>query len=102
MLPLFDKSIGLLLLALAVCAGCARAELPPTATAVRTGPPAATATMAVTPGATASAPSGTPTATAPPATQTPSPASTAGAAQYTVVAGDTIWAIAVKFGLTAD
>jgi LysM repeat protein len=52
--------------------------------------------------ATLAAPSATPTATAPPATETPSPAPTAGATQYTVVEGDTIWAIAVKFGLTTD
>jgi LysM repeat protein len=81
--------------------------LPQTATAVPSSPPAATATTGAPPAtaivpATRAAPNDTPAPTQPPATQSASPATTVLPAQYTVVAGDTIWAIAAKFGLTAE
>ena len=100
---------GLLLLA-ALSAGCAHAELPPIVTPFVASLPSATLTPSATAPApaavstatqpaTATAPSATPTTT-PALSQTPS-AAPAGM-QYTVVAGDTVWGIALQFGLSPE
>ncbi len=105
MLPRFNKTINLFVLALALGAGCTRPDLPLTATTIPTRLPVAVAMATDLPTATEpathAAPSVTPTVT-PPASATPSPTGVLTATHYTVVAGDTLWSIALMFGLTPE
>ncbi len=97
------KHLFQLLLAFSLCA-CASTDLPlipptnrPPVTATAQ-PLTPTLPPTASPAATAAQPTGMPTA----ASETPLPSSTAAPTQYTVAAGDTIWAIALQFGLAPE